>query len=887
GCSSAQSSFTLGDEVCVTVTNAPTFFGFPARRVEFLNPAGHVVQSTSITDDPQDVTFTLPADATQTIGGVTVDNRGVWAVNLYDPFGMAVRARALFKVAQAGHTASDLALQDFVRRESVYVDATDDFNASFFVSVFNGGPDDAQNVELTTAVPADTTFVSATQTVGPAADCTHPAAESTGTSTCTVASLPEGARASFVFVYKVNAGVAAKTLINHTASASSATGDPRPLNNTASASALVIGSPDPATCDLTCPANVAATANTIQNGQPGAFVKFGAASAVGECGAVSNSPASGSFFTVGTHTVTSSASGGGSCTFTVKVLDTPAPTISCPPHKTATADEDGTANVAVGTPTFTASGGGTVLGVRSDSIRAVLDDDGNVITPASDKALTDPYPVGITGILWTVTDADGRTASCRQVIFVKAGTCGTDTEDPVITSAPADITVGTGPGNTSPTVALDDELGQLGATDNCSVTISLSGVPAGNAFPIGTTNVTHTATDGAGNSVSHVQKVTVVDNTPPFIAAPADAAYVCPSQVPAAHPSQATRGDVFDEDGNLLPPGPPFDNSGTVTVTVSETSAGAGSAASPLVITRTFTATDPYNNSASAVQTITVNDSTPPTITAPADAAYQCPFEVPAAHASQATAADNCSVSVGVTETTNGGAGSPASPLVITRTFTATDGAGNTASDVQTITVIDTTPPSLTPPADIVVYLPLNTTAVSMPVSYPNPATASDNCNGSVNVVYGPASGSTFNVGTTAVTVTATDPAGNQTVKQFNVTVLYNFAGFFSPVANLPVLNTVNAGRAVPVKFKLSGNKGLNIFAAGSPASGPVACNSNDPAAEVTETVTAGGSSLQYDPNSDQYNYVWKTESSWAGTCRQLVLQLNDGSFHRANFKFK
>jgi hypothetical protein len=50
--------------------------------------------------------------------------------------------------------------------------------------------------------------------------------------------------------------------------------------------------------------------------------------------------------------------------------------------------------------------------------------------------------------------------------------------------------------------------------------------------------------------------------------------------------------------------------------------------------------------------------------------------------------------------------------------------------------------------------------------------------------------------------------------------------------------------------------------------------------------VTAGNSSLTYDPGSDQYTYVWKTDSSWANSCRALIVKLKDGSVHRANFKF-
>ncbi|MGH9937989.1 MAG: PxKF domain-containing protein, partial [Blastocatellia bacterium] len=41
------------------------------------------------------------------------------------------------------------------------------------------------------------------------------------------------------------------------------------------------------------------------------------------------------------------------------------------------------------------------------------------------------------------------------------------------------------------------------------------------------------------------------------------------------------------------------------------------------------------------------------------------------------------------------------------------------------------------------------------------------------------------------------------------------------------------------------------------------------------------------DAASDQYTYVWKTEKSWAGACRQLIVRLNDGSERVAYFKFK
>ena len=118
------------------------------------------------------------------------------------------------------------------------------------------------------------------------------------------------------------------------------------------------------------------------------------------------------------------------------------------------------------------------------------------------------------------------------------------------------------------------------------------------------------------------------------------------------------------------------------------------------------------------------------------------------------------------------------------------------------------------------------------------------------------------------------------------VTVIFKFSGFFQPVDNPPTLNTVKAGSAVPVKFSLNGDQGLSIFAAGYPKSEQIACDSTEPADGIEETVTAGGSSLSYDPTTDQYTYVWKTNKAWANSCRQFVVQLNDGTFHRANFKF-
>ena len=115
---------------------------------------------------------------------------------------------------------------------------------------------------------------------------------------------------------------------------------------------------------------------------------------------------------------------------------------------------------------------------------------------------------------------------------------------------------------------------------------------------------------------------------------------------------------------------------------------------------------------------------------------------------------------------------------------------------------------------------------------------------------------------------------------------LYNFSGFFQPVDNLPTLNTVKAGQAIPVKFSLSGNQGLSIFATGYPKSQQITCNSTESTDGIEATVTAGSSSLSYDATADQYTYVWKTDKAWANTCRQLVIKLDDLTTHVANFNY-
>jgi hypothetical protein len=140
----------------------------------------------------------------------------------------------------------------------------------------------------------------------------------------------------------------------------------------------------------------------------------------------------------------------------------------------------------------------------------------------------------------------------------------------------------------------------------------------------------------------------------------------------------------------------------------------------------------------------------------------------------------------------------------------------------------------------------------------------------------------------------AVDTAGNHACGRVTalspfalMEVAYQFSGLFPPVANPPTVNIVKAGQAVPVKFSLGGDHGLDIFDAGSPVSREVACGSDAGTGLSVAAVTAGSSGLRYSSTDDQYTYVWKTEPAWAHSCRELILEFKDGSSRTANFHFR
>lgn len=99
----------------------------------------------------------------------------------------------------------------------------------YTITVTNNGPGLATNVTLTDAVPANTTFGSIAQTSGPLFNCSG-----TTTITCTAASMPNGASATFLMTVNTSAATPAGTVITNIANVAMS-GDTNSANNSATA----------------------------------------------------------------------------------------------------------------------------------------------------------------------------------------------------------------------------------------------------------------------------------------------------------------------------------------------------------------------------------------------------------------------------------------------------------------------------------------------------------------------------------------------------------------------------------------------------------------------------------------------------------------------------
>jgi hypothetical protein len=110
----------------------------------------------------------------------------------------------------------------------------------------------------------------------------------------------------------------------------------------------------------------------------------------------------------------------------------------------------------------------------------------------------------------------------------------------------------------------------------------------------------------------------------------------------------------------------------------------------------------------------------------------------------------------------------------------------------------------------------------------------------------------------------------------------YVFSGFEGLKAP-PKDNSSKAGKKVDLTFSLDGFEGMDVFAAGYPASRAANCASFATSGPLVPT-TSGG--FSYKASKDQYTYTWNTPASFAGTCRVLIVRFDDGTEVSTRFKF-
>ena len=111
----------------------------------------------------------------------------------------------------------------------------------------------------------------------------------------------------------------------------------------------------------------------------------------------------------------------------------------------------------------------------------------------------------------------------------------------------------------------------------------------------------------------------------------------------------------------------------------------------------------------------------------------------------------------------------------------------------------------------------------------------------------------------------------------------YDFTGFLAPIANLPAYNAIKAGSAVPIKFSLDGDQGLDVILDGYPTATPISCTTGEvtgPAEEINIS-----EALSYRSDTDTYSLTWKTAKG-STACRLLTVALDDGTVQRARFRF-
>jgi uncharacterized protein YjbI with pentapeptide repeats len=440
-------------------------------------------------------------------------------------------------------------------------------------------------------------------------------------------------------------------------------------------------------------------------------------------------PASGSTFPIGISVVNcqvayvSDPSNIGYTSFTVTVQDTSPPQFSPNPPSNVITEATGSTgtNVFYPLPTVTDN-----VGVASETCNPV---------PGTLFAL------GTTPVSCIAKDAAGNSVTASFNVIVQ------DTTPPVISVPLPIIKEAAGPSGAA--VTYSPLPAALDAVDP-NPTLSCNPV-SGSTFSLGPHTVTCTASDHATptpNTSSKSFSVTVVDTTPPVVTPPPNITKVATGTLTPVTLGTATASDTV---------------SGTLTPTNNATS-GSFPLGTTIVI---WSATDGSGNVGTAKQivTITPNTNLGPTVTPPPNVG---PVEAtsPLTPVTLGTATATDPVYGTLTPTNNAPLGGfPVGTTIVT--WSATNPAHVTGTATQTVKVVDTTKPVFTPTPTDLTFNAAN--ATSTVVNYPLPP-ATDAV-GVTSETCSPPPGSKFSLGSTLITCSAKDAAGNVGTATFNIII--------------------------------------------------------------------------------------------------------------------
>jgi hypothetical protein len=167
----------------------------------------------------------------------------------------------------------------------------------------------------------------------------------------------------------------------------------------------------------------------------------------------------------------------------------------------------------------------------------------------------------------------------------------------------------------------------------------------------------------------------------------------------------------------------------------------------------------------------------------------------------------------------------------------------------------------------------------------PNPVLLHGSATAYPNVIFSPFDISqascdavdTSSVGAKAVTCSASDIDGNTTTASATYNVVYDFAGFFDPVDNLPKFNISNSGQAIPLKWRITDANGIHVtdLASVEVTTSNLACSLKKSSDPVEEYAT-GSSGLQ-NLGDGYYQFNWATPKNYANSCKTMKLDLGEG----------